>query len=183
MPISPPANPTPNCSWLRWSELGIRDLSLSEDTFHNDLSAADTPPAIARRVAERLGLPVGTICIEAPAVQIGPAADHAQGEAIVGGDVVFRGRAVEKLIMPDLPLRPPEAFTRCPFEDFTDPGRVHIDPFGNVQLCQGVNLGNLWAVPLAELVAGYDPAAHPIAGPLVAGGTAGPGRRLRRPAR
>jgi pimeloyl-ACP methyl ester carboxylesterase len=51
-------------------ELGISDLSLSEDAFHNDLTA-DTPPAIARRVAERLGLPAGTICVEAPHVEAG----------------------------------------------------------------------------------------------------------------
>jgi hypothetical protein len=150
-------------------ELGISDLSLSEDAFHNDLTA-ETPPAIARRVAERLGLPAGTICIEAPSVQTGPADDHGQGEPIVGGDVVFRGRAVDRLIDPSLPLRPPEAFDRCPFEDLVDPSRVHIDAFGNVQLCQGINMGNLRETPLVELVARYDAAAHPIAGPLSAGG-------------
>ncbi len=149
-------------------ELGIGDLSLSEDAFHNDLTA-DTPPSIARRVAERLGLPAGTICVEAPHVEPG---GERHGEAIVGGDVVFRGRAVDKLL-DGLPLRPPRDFDHCPHEDLADPGRVHIDPFGHVHLCQGISLGNLWETPLADLVAGYDPAAHPIAGPILAGGPVG----------
>jgi len=34
-------------------------------------------------------------------------------------------------------------------------------------------MGNVWEKPLKEIVAEYDPAAHPIVGPLMAGGPAG----------
>jgi len=33
-------------------------------------------------------------------------------------------------------------------------------------------MGNLWQRPLKEIVANYDPAAHPIIGPLMKGGPA-----------
>jgi len=68
--------------------------------------------------------------------------------------------------------RPWTEFTECPDEDFVDPGRVHVDAFGHVHLCQGLLMGNLWQQPLREMVAGYDPRAHPIIGPLLEGGPA-----------
>ena len=33
-------------------------------------------------------------------------------------------------------------------------------------------MGNMWEIPLSELVDNYDPDAHPIAGPLLKGGPA-----------
>lgn len=43
---------------------------------------------------------------------------------------------------------------------------------GNVHLCRGVSLGNMWRTPLADLFARYEPGAHPIVGPLLRGGPA-----------
>jgi hypothetical protein len=60
----------------------------------------------------------------------------------------------------------------CPYEDLRDPGRVHIDAYGHVHLCQGLSMGNLWSTPLSELVASYDGERHPVAGPLLRGGPA-----------
>jgi hypothetical protein len=90
---------------------------------------------------------------------------------VVGGGVMFRGRAVETLA-PGLPRRPWAEMVTCPHEDLANPSRVHVDAYGNVHLCQGLNMGNLWQTPLPELVRGYDPLAHPIAGPLLRGGPA-----------
>ncbi len=50
------------------------------------------------------------------------------------------------------------------------PERVHVDAYGNVQVCQGVSIGNLWQKPLDQLMAEYDPEKHPVCGPLVRGG-------------
>jgi len=50
--------------------------------------------------------------------------------------------------------------------------RVHVDPEGNVHLCQGLLMGNLWKTPLAELLARHDAARHPVCGPLLRGGPA-----------
>lgn len=84
---------------------------------------------------------------------------------------MFRGRAADKLVS-GLPTRPWEELTQCPYEDLRDPGRVHLDPFGHVHLCQGLSMGNMWGTPLSSLVQGYDPDLHPVCGPLLEGGPA-----------
>ena len=152
--------------WLKpLKELGIVDLSISDDTFHSDAETSPAKRALA--AARKLRLPAGSICIEPPSVAATSA--HAKGAPVVGGGVMFRGRAVENLA-PGLPTRNWEEFTECPHEDFADPGRVHFDPYGNVHLCQGLSMGNAWATPLSTIVKNYDVAAHPIAGPLQSGG-------------
>jgi hypothetical protein len=47
-----------------------------------------------------------------------------------------------------------------------------VDAYGNVQLCQGILMGNMWRTPLSELVRSYDPRKHPVVGPLHRGGPA-----------
>ena len=84
---------------------------------------------------------------------------------------MFRGRAVETLTR-GLPTRPWQQLTECPYEDLRDPGRVHVDSYGNVHLCQGLSMGNMWDTSLSELAAHYDADAHPICGPLLQGGPA-----------
>jgi hypothetical protein len=49
---------------------------------------------------------------------------------------------------------------------------VHVDSLGNVHICQGVSLGNLFRTPLREVCETYDPDAHPITGALLTGGPA-----------
>jgi len=155
--------------WLSpLKDLGIADLSLSDDAFH--FGDADNCAKHALGAANALGIPVGTICIEKPRVEM--AADgRKKGAPVVSGDVMFRGRAAEKLTE-GLPRRPWREFTKCPHEDLRNPGRVHVDAYGYVHLCQGLIMGNLWDTPLSELIGAYDPDAHPIAGPLLRGGPA-----------
>jgi hypothetical protein len=71
-----------------------------------------------------------------------------------------------------LPKRGWEEFADCPYEDLEDPKRVHLDPYGNVHLCQGLSMGNMWETPLTMLVKDYKADLHPICGPLVRGGPA-----------
>jgi len=162
--------------WLQpLADLGIGDLSISDDAYHYG-EAEDTPPKRALACARELSMPVGSICIEEPFVTGGGEQDHAagageRGAPIVGGDVVFRGRAVEKLIG-NLPRQTWRSFAECPHEDLRSPARVHLDCYGNVQLCQGICMGNVWETDLARIVGGYDPDAHPICGPLLKGGPA-----------
>ena len=82
---------------------------------------------------------------------------------------MFRGRAVEKLVG-SLPRKPWTEFRECRHEDLANPGRVHIDPFGFVHLCQGLTIGNCKEEPLSELIRSYDPVSHPICRPLIEGG-------------
>jgi hypothetical protein len=142
--------------WLRpLAEIGIADLSVSDDALHHG-EAEESPARRALRAAERLGIPAGAICTPPPQ----------QGEG-----VRLRGRAADKLVS-GLPRRRWREFDECPDEDFADPGRVHVDAYGNVHLCQGILMGNMWRTPLSELVGSYDPHERAVAGPLSRGGPA-----------
>jgi hypothetical protein len=165
--------------WLRpIAELGVDDLSLSSDLFHGEAMMTQAAHN-GVEAAERLGLPEGVISVEVPE---GCAAydDAAKGEPITGGSIRFRGRAVAKLAE-GVPRRPWDEFTECPDEDFVSPGRVHVDAFGHLHLCQGLLMGNLWQQPLGEIVTSYDPKSHPIVGPLLEGGPAALVRRYDLP--
>jgi MoaA/NifB/PqqE/SkfB family radical SAM enzyme len=137
------------------ARLGLADLSVSADTFHCR-EGDERLPENTVRAAERLGIPVGTISIEPP-----DRADH----------VVFRGRAADHLTE-GLPRKPWRSFTECPDEDLVSPRRVHVDSDGNVHVCQGISMGNLWKTPLSEIIESWDARKHPICGPLVEGGPA-----------
>ncbi|MFH1891053.1 MAG: hypothetical protein ABIK83_00040 [Candidatus Zixiibacteriota bacterium] len=157
--------------WLNpLAELGVSDLSVSDDAFHHE-EGDDNPARRLMRAAKRLGVPVSSICIDAPTLDEKAALERDKGAPIVGGSVLFKGRAVEKLT-DGLPRRPWTEFTECPHEDLVKPERVHIDSYGNAQPCQGITLGNIWKTPLSEIDKTYDPATHPICGPLVKGGPA-----------
>jgi hypothetical protein len=155
--------------WLRpLLDLGIADFSVSDDGFHSTQSDK-SPGAIAYRAARKLGLPCAKICIAAPAVSLGHSTGSEKGQPVTGGGVLFKGRAAEKLTA-GLPVRPWQELTTCPHEELANPERVHVDADGNVHVCQGVSIGNMWTTPLSELVRTYDAAKHPIVGPLVEGG-------------
>jgi hypothetical protein len=154
--------------WLKpLGELEVADLSISSDTFHSG-EEEDPRPAHAADAARKLGLDEMVITIDPPTVCTTP---DEKGLPIVGGSVRFKGRAAVRLTE-GLPRRPWTEFAECPDEDFLDPGRVHVDGFGHVHLCQGVLLGNVERTTLGEMLESYDPHNHPIIGSLVAGGPA-----------
>ena len=143
--------------WLQPFAGKLVDLSVSSDLYHYS-EAMSQQAQNATAAATEIGIPVGTISI-------------AQPEA-PGSDLMYRGRAYQELA-PQSPQRSPwNTFKECPYEDLRDPGRIHLDPLGNLHICQGISIGNLFATPLEEICAGYDPDAHPICGPLLHGGPA-----------
>ncbi|MFS8086378.1 MAG: hypothetical protein ACMG6H_12170, partial [Acidobacteriota bacterium] len=56
--------------------------------------------------------------------------------------------------------------------DLREPGRVHLDPFCNLHICQGIVIGNIFEKSLRQIGDEYDAHAHPICGPLLSGGPA-----------
>lgn len=150
--------------------LGIADFSVSNDTFHHPGDGVN-PAEVAYVAAMELGMPAETIRIDESTVTHGPCINGEKGAPVIGGNVKFRGRAAEKLT-DGLPTRPWQELTRCPFEDLEDPQRVHVDSLGNVHICQGLSMGNMWTTPLSQLVRHYSPHDHPICGPLIRGGPA-----------
>ena len=151
--------------WLRPFAGKLADLSVSCDLFHYSVEMFQQAQN-AVEAAEQLGIPVGTISVAQPEETEAPSS---LGQLESRAAVMYRGRAVEKLTPRALKSRW-DRFTACPHEDLRDPGRVHLDPFGNLHLCQGISIGNLFEKPLVEICADYDPNAHPVCGPLLNGG-------------
>ena len=140
--------------WLEpLAELGISDLSISDDRFHRGASEPVTARA-ASAAAGKLGMPVSVLSVED-----------------LEGGLMIKGRAADT-VGKELPRRPWRELTSCPYEELEKPKRVHLDPFGWVHLCQGLTMGNINSRPLAAMAAEYDAAKHPICGPLVEGGPA-----------
>ena len=146
----------------------VDDLSISSDAYHGKGEGV-TCPDLARDAARKLGIPVGFISVAEPEATdvAGSAGKLPPGESAV----LFRGRAAEKLAS-RVAAKPWEQFDRCPWENLREPARVHVDPFGNLHVCQGISIGNLLQRPLPDIMRDYDADEHPIVGPLLAGGPA-----------
>lgn len=163
--------------WLKPFAGLLEDLSVSSDLFHYD-EELSKQARNAYLAAEELGIPIGTISIAKP--------DAIGIDRVVGqlppdeSGVMYRGRAAVQLV-DKAQLSPWTEFAECPYEDLREPGRVHLDPLGYLQICQGINMGNLFARPLKEICAEYDPDQHPITGPLLSGGPAELVRRYELP--
>lgn len=155
--------------WLRPLAGIVKDLSVSTDLFHYDTMMSDyTRHALA--AAKQLKIPCSTIACDVPEGTAGYQA-QSKGKPVESGPIMFRGRAAVKLVT-GIARHPWREFDECPYETLDNPSRVHVDYLGNLHLCQGLTMGNLFQQPLWEIVATYNPQAHPIVGPLLTGGPA-----------
>ena len=143
----------------------IEDLTVSSDRYHCGECLGENPQN-ALVAAKWLNIPTGMISIAQPE----GSAPETHGKIEDEGAVMYRGRASQ--LVARAALHPWEGFDSCPHEDLREPGRVHVDPFGNLHLCQGLVIGNLFEKPLRQICDEYDADAHPICGPLLAGGPA-----------
>ncbi|MEW5941621.1 MAG: radical SAM protein [Chloroflexota bacterium] len=143
----------------------LEDLTVSADTYHCGESLGENPQN-ALVAAKWLNIPTGMISIAQPE----GAAPETRGQIEDEGAVMYRGRASQ--LVTRAALHPWEEFNECTHEDLREPGRVHVDPFGNLHICQGLVIGNLFEKPLRQICDEYDPDAHPICGLLLSGGPA-----------
>lgn len=151
----------------------VVDLSVSRDAYHWGMEDAGLAENAAA-AAEALEIPCSILTVAQP-----EDADAAKrmGQLPPGvSAVMYRGRAAKKLAS-RARGRPWTEMDRCPYENLRNPGRVHIAPEGDVLLCQGISLGNVFERPLRDIVRVYEPDADPIVGPLLAGGPAALVRR------
>jgi len=152
--------------WMRPFKGLIQDFSISSDLYHWN-EKLSRQAITAQRVAELLDIPLSVITINQP--------EETGTETTVGkiklgeSAVMYRGRAAETLA-PRAPQHYWQSFTECPFEDLQNPARIHLDPLGSLQICQGISLGNVFATPLVQIGETYDPINHPIIGPILEGG-------------
>jgi organic radical activating enzyme len=146
----------------------IQDLSISSDLYHyGEKLSRQMQNACAG--AKKLEIPFEVFTIAQPEETN---AILAAGQLQVGESaVMYRGRAAEKLVERAV-KKPWDQFTECPGEDLRDPGRVHVDPFGYLHICQGISIGNLFQKPLNNICRAFKPDLHPVIGPLLEGGPA-----------
>jgi len=152
--------------WLRPFAGRLADFTVSSDLFHCNENLGEHPQN-ALAAAKWLNIPTGMISIAQP----GSEAKQTHGQIEDEGAVMYRGRAAKNLVE-RAPSHPWESFDSCPHEDLREPGRVHLDPLGNIHICQGISIGNVFETPLKETCEKYDADAHPICGPLLEGGPA-----------
>jgi hypothetical protein len=156
--------------WLAPVAERLADVSVSTDLLHS--KAKVSPESRNVLVAcEQLGIPAAAITCELPAGSASGEPQRGRGQPVEGGGIMYRGRAAVRLAQ-EAPHRSWESFDECPHEDLEAPERVHLDPLGNLHLCQGLVMGNLFERPLQEILESYRVSDHPIAGPLAAAGPA-----------
>lgn len=153
-------------TWLKPLQGFINELSVSSDLFHY-AETTSQQVRYAQIAAEYLRIPVDIISVAQPET-----INSAQrvGQLPAGeSSIMYRGRAAENLA-DRADKRPWQEFTECPYEDLREPGRIHLDPLGNLHICQGISIGNLYQKPLKEVCSGYDPDRHPITSRMLGGG-------------
>ena len=152
--------------WLRPFVGRVSDLSVSSDLYHCEKRLGEHPQN-AVVAAKYLGIPTGMISVAQPDEE----SKQSHGQIEEESAVMYRGRAAEKLAS-RAPSHPWKRFNSCPHENLRDLGRIHLDPFGNLHICQGISIGNVFEKPLKQICDEYDADAHPICGLLLNGGPA-----------
>ena len=85
---------------------------------------------------EELGIDQGVFTVAQPE-DADPATGKAPDDEI---GIMYKGRAAKNLAHRAGSV-PWDTFSECPHEDLADPGRVHVDPYGNLHVCQGAGHG------------------------------------------
>jgi len=151
--------------WLYPLEGKVQDLTISSDLFHFSEKISQQSKYVTQ-AAEKLKIPIGVICIEQPEIPSNPSVGQIPSES---SSVMYRGRAADKLTH-NAVYQSAINFIACPHENLRNPGRVHIDPFGNMHICQGISIGNIFSSSLSEICNNYSPSTHPIISLLLDGG-------------
>lgn len=150
--------------WLQPFAGRLSDLTVSSDLFHCEQPLGEGPQN-ALAAAKWMGIPTGMISIAQPAEE----SRQIHGQIEDQGAVMFRGRAAATLAQ-RAEGHSWQTFNQCTNEDLSEPGRVHLDPLGNLHICQGIVIGNVFQKRLKEICETYNPDGHPICGPLREGG-------------
>jgi len=156
--------------WLRpMAKTGIVRLSLSSDLYHGEDWITEELRS-ALEAANTLNMKASVLAVKRSNAKT-PCPDEVEGVKVGLGELMYRGRAAKELIG-EADKKPWREFKKCPYEDLANPGRVHVDPFGYVHVCQGISVGNAWRKPFSRIIQDYNPFDSPILEPLIRGGPA-----------
>jgi MoaA/NifB/PqqE/SkfB family radical SAM enzyme len=161
-------SPEDAVEWLRpIAEAKNVELSPSADLYHGEKwETSEVRNAV--RAANTLGVKAGIIAIKFPQADT-TAPPEIEGAKVGLSELMYKGRAVPKLSS-TADKKPWREFVKCPYENLSNPGRVHIDHLGYVHVCQGISIGNAWRKPFSKIIQEYNPAENPILDPLIQGG-------------
>lgn len=167
-----------NCYWAACEEdarewiLPLAEAKNTELTFSSDLYHGESwePEEVknAVRAAKALSVRAGILTIKYPDAETPPPSEI-EGVKVGLWELMLRGRAFSKLVE-KVSKKPWHEFTKCPYENFVQQERVHLDPFGYVHVCQGISIGNAWQKPFSRIIEEYNPYENPVLEPLVRGG-------------
>jgi len=161
-------SPEDAAEWLRpISEVKDVDLTLSSDPYHGE-SWGDENVRNALKAAKALNIKASILAVKDSNSPI-PCPSEIEGVKVGMWDLMYRGRAYSKLLE-NVSRKPWQEFTKCPYENFADQKRVHIDPSGYTHVCQGISIGNALQKPLSKIVMEFDPYKNPVVEPLIRGG-------------
>jgi len=169
-----------NCFWascpedakvwlLPMAEAGNVELTLSSDLYHGkSWQIKEVQNAV--KAANGLNMKAGILSIKYPNADT-PCQSEIEGAKVGLYELMYKGRAVSKLAEEADKIFW-RGFKDCPYEDFVNQERVHIDPLGYVHVCQGIAIGNAWQKPFSKIIEEYNPCENPILEPLIHGGPA-----------
>jgi MoaA/NifB/PqqE/SkfB family radical SAM enzyme len=154
--------------WLRpVARFNNAELSFSGDVYHGEEWETELVKN-AVKAAKALGIKTDIIAIKYPKAKT-QCPKEIEGAKIDLCELMYKGRAACELTN-EAEKKPWSQFTKCPYENLAEPERVHIDPFGNVHVCQGISIGNAWLKPFSKIIKEYNPTMNPILEPLIRGG-------------
>lgn len=167
-----------NCYWATCLEDAIEwlfpiaeaknvELSLSSDLYHGEnWEIGEVKNAVM--AANALNIKAGVIAVKYKDTEV-PCPNNIEGAKVDLWELMYRGRAFSKLTE-KANKKSWREFTKCPYENFANQERIHIDPLGYVHVCQGISIGNAWQKPFSKIIEEYNPYENPILEPLVRGG-------------
>ena len=162
------SSPQDAVEWLRPLTKGMNvSLSLSSDLYHGE-SWETEQVKNAVKAAKILNMKVTVLSVKYPKTNI-PCPSQILGVKVGLGDLMYKGRAAANLAE-EAEKKPWSLFTKCPYKSLNNPGRVHVDRYGYVHVCQGISIGNAWQKPFSDIIRGYKPFENPIVQPLIQGG-------------
>lgn len=151
------------------AEAGLQSLGVSTDAWHREFVSIERAER-AVMVAGSLGIETDLMVCSGGSGAEGVFAQlRKDGFEVYASRVVCRGRASSSEAC-QTEANNWRSFDHCS-ESFGGRSRVHIGPFGEIHLCQGLLLGSdARRRPLAEIFADSNPADHPICDSLISGG-------------
>ena len=167
-----------NCYWASCPEDAMEwllpmndarnvELSLSSDLYHGESWQIEEVKNAAK-AANSLSMKAGILSIKYPKAETA-CPKKIEGAKVGLNELMYKGRAASKLAE-EADKKHWREFTKCPYEELANPGRVHVDPLGYVHVCQGISIDNAWQKSFSRIIEEYNPYENPILEPLIRGG-------------